>query len=446
MAQQQIARVTCPACNQPFQTPVQQIFDVSKDPNARQRVLNGVTNVAQCPHCGTRAAMSVPFLYHDPEKELALIYMPMEAGGDRQERERTIGRLTRRVMDQLPAEERKAYLLQPDVMITMDNLIKRILMEEGFTEEMLQEQKGKAELLKRMLEAPSDESLEAMIEANDEKIDEIFIYMLTHNLEIAQAAQQEAAAQQLREVQDKLLDLSTEGRAIQQRNKLLKALREEPKREKLLELLMEAEEKETREMLVAAGRPMLDYLFFQQLTQKMDAASDREEKERLTALRKEILDTRDELDKEAQELYEARAGLLRDMLTADDPKEMARRHLNEIDDPFLQVLSANLQDAHRRNDEDALQALRSVWDAVMDLVEEAMPPELRLINRLLTAENEDEIDRLLSESTNLVTERMVQFVEESEAGAREEGDTETAERMALVGEKMRHLLAEEMLA
>jgi len=446
MAQQQIARVACPACNQPFQTPVQQIFDVSKDPNARQRVLNGVTNVAQCPHCGTRAAMSVPFLYHDPDKELALIYMPMETGGAREQREQLIGRLTRRVMDQLPPEAPRAYLLQPEVMLTMDNLSKRILKAEGVTDEMLEEQKEKADLLQRMIEATSDEALDAIIEANDDRIDEVFIYMLTHNLEIAQAAQQEAAAQQLRKVRDRLLELSTEGRAIQARNKLLNALRDEPNRDKLLEILVEAEEKETREMLVAAGRPMLDYLFFQNLTQKIDGASDKEEKARLTALRKEILDTRDQLDKEAQALYESRAALLREMLTADDPKEMARRHLNEIDEPFLNVLGANLDEAHKRNDEDALRVLRSVWDAVMALMEEAMPPELRLINRLLTAEDEGRIDRLLEQNQNLVTERMVAFVEESETNAREDDDAKTADRMALVGEKMRRILAQDMLA
>ena len=446
MPEQRVARVTCPACNQPFQTPVQQIFDVGDDPNAKQRVLNGLINVAQCPHCGTRGALGLPFLYHDPDKELALIYMPMEAGGDRERREQAIGRLTRRVMDRLPSEQRKAYLLQPDVMLTMDNLTKRILKEEGVTEEMLEEQRKKAELLQRMVEAASDESLEAMIKENDDKIDETFFYMLTHNLEIAQAADQEAAAQGLRNVREKLLELSTEGQSIQARNKLLNALREDPNRDKLLKLLIEAPDRETRELLIASGRPMLDYLFFQSLTSKIDVAKEQEEKDRLTNLRKEILDTRDRLDEEAQALYESRAALLRDLLSSDDPKELARRRMNEIDEPFLNVLGANLQEAHKREEEEAVEALREVWDAVMALMEEAMPPELRLINRLVAAENEEEMERLLEESPSLVTQRMIQFIDETEAKAREEGDLETAEQMALVSKKMSHILARDMLA
>jgi hypothetical protein len=64
----------------------------------------------------------------------------------------------------------------------------------------------------------------------------------------------------------------------------------------------------------------------------------------------------------------------------------------------------------------------------------------------MAAEDEVTIERLLEENQNLVTQRMAQFVEQSEAETREEGDTETAEQMALVLKKMRRKLAEEMLA
>jgi hypothetical protein len=328
----------------------------------------------------------------------------------------------------------------------MDNLTKRILKEEGVTEEMLEAQRQKAELLQRMVDATSDEALEAMISANDETIDETLFYMLTRNLELAQAAGYEQDAQGLRRVREKLLELSSEGQAIRARNEILGALRDEPNREKLLELLIQVREKETREMLVAFGRPLLDYIFFQSLTSEIEAASGEEEKERLTKLRKEILDIRDQLDREAQALYAARAALLRDLLTSDNPRELARRRITEIDDAFLNVLGANLQEAQKAENEDALNALHEIWNVVIGLMEEAMPPELRLINRLMAAEDEVTIERLLEENRNLVTQRMAQFVEQSEAETREEGDTETAEQMALVLKRMRRMLAEEMLA
>jgi hypothetical protein len=425
---------------------VEQILDVRDDPSVKARVINGIINLAQCPHCGSQGAMTVPFLYHDAEKELALVFMPMEVGSDRQQREQIIGRLTRRVMDKLPAQERKAYLLQPGVFLTMDNLVKQILREEGVTEEMLEEQRQKAELLQRMVETTSDEALEVMVAANDEMIDEMLFYMLTSNLELARSAGQDQAAEELRRVREKLLALSTEGQAIQARNAMLEALRDEPNRDKLLELLVQAQEEETREMLVAFGRPLLDYLFFQNLTTRIEAAVPNEEKERLTALRREILDTRDQLDSEAQALFESRAALLGDLLASDNPEQLARQRITEIDDAFLNVLGANLQEAHRAENEEALADLRGIWNIVIGLMEEAMPPELRLINRLMVAEGEEAIERLLEDNRNLVTQRMAQFVEKTEASAREEEDAETADQMALILRKMRRMLAEDLLA
>lgn len=390
--------------------------------------------------------MNTPFLYHDPEHELALVYMPMGAGGDRDRREQTIGRLTRRVMDKLPAEERKAYLLQPEVFLTMENLTKRILKEEGVTEEMLEEQKQKAQLLQRMAQETSDEALETLIEESDEKIDELFFYILTRNLDIVESVGDEESAEALRRVREKAIELSTVGQAIGARKKAIDSLREEPSREKLLELLMEAQEKPARELLIAAGRPMLDYLFFQSLTAQIEAAEDAEEEERLTELRREILDIRDRLDEQVRAAYEARAALLRDLATSDDPKELARRRIDEIDEVFLSVLGSNLQEAQNRGDKESLEALRAVWRLVMDLIEEGMPPELRLVNRLMAAEDEQVIEQLLEKNRNLVTEGMLQFIRETEAEAREEDDLETAEQMARIYEKMSSLLAQEMLA
>ena len=48
---QMIARITCPNCQNPFQTPVEQVIDVQADPGAKGRVLNGTVNLAISPHC-----------------------------------------------------------------------------------------------------------------------------------------------------------------------------------------------------------------------------------------------------------------------------------------------------------------------------------------------------------------------------------------------------------
>ncbi len=441
MPQVMLARVTCPSCNSPFQTPVEQVLDVRADPSAKARLFSGAVNVAACPHCGMQGALGLPFLYHDPDKELALICMPMEAGRSDLERQQAIGKLTSGVMDDLPPEERKAYLLQPQVFLTLENLVNKVLEADGVTPEMIEEQKAKAGLLQRMLDATSDEVLEAIIKENDASIDADFFSLLAANLEMVQATGRAADTQQLLALRTRLLELSSEGRAVKARSDMLEALRADPTREKLLEMLVQAPDERTRELLVTFGRHLLDYLFFQSLTSLIESASDEEEQERLTALRTKVLEVRDRLDEATKALLGARAALLRDLLLSDDPEALARRRFAELDEAFFNVLAANLEQARAASDEQRVQTLQDIWNLILRLTEEAIPPELRLLNRLMTTEDDAEVERLLEENRDLFTDRLVQFMGETEANLREQGNLEAAERLASVLEKAKGVLA-----
>ena len=65
MPQQQIA---CPQCKQPIVVNIEQLFDVTSDPGAKQRLLGGVSNVARCQACGYEGPLATPIVYHDNEK------------------------------------------------------------------------------------------------------------------------------------------------------------------------------------------------------------------------------------------------------------------------------------------------------------------------------------------------------------------------------------------
>ena len=120
-------QINCPKCRQPMVADVQQLFDAGADPQAKQMLLTGAFNIAQCPHCGYQGNLSAPIVYHDPAKELLLTFFPPEMMLPREEQERIIGPLLTRVMNSLPQEQRKGYLLNPQSMFTMQGLIERIL-------------------------------------------------------------------------------------------------------------------------------------------------------------------------------------------------------------------------------------------------------------------------------------------------------------------------------
>jgi hypothetical protein len=438
-----VARITCPNCQNQFQMPIERIVDVRANPAAKARVLNGLVNVAACPHCGTAGPLDMPFMYHDPDKELALIYMPMRPGQDNLQRQQAIGEFTRGVMDSLPAEERKAYLFQPQEFLTLQNMIEKLLEEEGITPEMIEAQRAKVALLGQMAEAESDEALQALIEENEDSIDAEFFQLLSVNLEVAQAGGRGPDLGKLVALQDKLFEATGTGQAIKARSEAVEALREDPTTEKLLDLLVGAADEETREVLVVFGRPLLDYAFFQGLTARIEAAAGKE-KERLTGIRKEVLETRDRLDAEGRAVLEERAALVRDLMVSSNPENLARRRMAELDRAFLNVLAAQLGEAQEAGDEDAVKALQRIWDLVLRLTEETMPPHLRLLNRLMAADDEETIDKLLEGNRPLVTDTFAEVLEETVVSVEEDENAppEAAERLKQVLTKVKAMVGE----
>jgi hypothetical protein len=406
---------------------VQRILDVGSDPNSKSRLLSGLVNVAVCPQCKTQGSLNLPFLYHDAEKELALVYMPLSPSGGDLERQQAIGKLTSELMDSLPTEQRKGYLLQPHVYLTMETLIKRVLEADGVTEEMLQEQQDKADLLQRLIDASSDSVLEAMIKENDDKIDATVLRLLSYNLQLMQSAGQFENSQKLVALQAKLLEQSSAGRKARARAEVLQVFRDEPTRDKLLELLVEAPDSETREVLVTSGISLLDYAFFQALSTRINTTEDEDEKKRLTELRKEVLEIRDEIEAAVRAEQEARAALLRDLLLSSDPEALARQRFAEIDEIFLSVLASSLRDARAAGSEEAIQGLTRIEQIITRLIAESIPPEIQLFNQLMAIEEPDEIELKVRENLKLVDQRMVRFLEKVLEDI-DEGDENAEER------------------
>ncbi len=66
---------TCP-CGEVFSTQIYEYVNVAKDPQLQYTVLAGLLNVATCPVCGRRVAVSRPFIYSDPAHRLLAYVHP----------------------------------------------------------------------------------------------------------------------------------------------------------------------------------------------------------------------------------------------------------------------------------------------------------------------------------------------------------------------------------
>jgi hypothetical protein len=449
--------VTCPNCKYRFVAPVMTIIDVGQRPDAKAIFLSGQMNVAACPQCGNAGMLNTPLVYHDPDKELLLTYVPPELGLPEMEQQRIVGDLTNRVISALPAEKRKGYLLRPKSYLRLEAMVKDVLQADGITQEMLEAQRARAELLERLLRADGEQTRQAIAQANDTQIDYEFFDLLTLNIELAQRGQQPALVSELLALREQLLRWTTLGQELNAREEAIASLGLSPEgdlheitRERLLDKLIEAATQGGAvktvkvETMVAMGRPAIDYVFYQQLTERIAAAEqagEREQAETLTTLRQTILDVTASLDEEARQAAEETREFLQQALENDDPQAFIRANANQVDNLFMNILAANMQAAERAGQTAAVEQLRKVSDAVTALVLESQPPEIQFINQLLSAEYPEGTLALLQENRQQIGEQLLEVMRLVAEDLDKSNRAETAQRMAKVLEQARGLTA-----
>jgi hypothetical protein len=442
----QTVPVTCPNCGNRFVSPVLTLIDVGQNPEAKALFLSGQSNIAVCPQCGHAGMLSTPLVYHDPEQEIFFTYVPPNLNLPEPEKERIIGDLTSRVISSLPAEQRKGYLLRPRSFLTLDSMVEAVLEAEGITPEMVQAQRDKTALLERLLRSPDPEVRQAMIEENDGLIDYEFFQLLGLNLQMAQAQGQEQAVQQLATLQQQLLQWTTTGQEIAARQEAIRELGQEVSREALLDKLEAAameDEQAKIETMVAVARPVVDYLFYQQLAGHIEQAEQQGELDRagkLKALRETILEVADAVDAEMQQAGEEAAALLQEIVDSDDVEEAVRERLALIDEVFMSILAANIEAAEQAGRSEDVERLQQVGNALMKVIQESQPPEIRFINQLLSADYPQGTQALLEENEALLQPQLLKVMDMIHEDLLESEREELAQRLAQVRQQAAGLI------
>lgn len=399
--------VNCPNCKRPVQAEIQQLFDLNQDAAAKQKLLSGAFNQIQCPHCGFRGTAALPIVYHDPEKELLLTFVPPELALPPNEQERIIGGLINQVMAHLPQEKRKAYLLQPQQTLTLQGLIERILAEDGITKEMLEAQQQKLSLIQRLLLASSSDVQKEIIHQEDQTIDEQFFALLERLIEVSAASGDEQSAQKLAELQKTLLEETTFGREInhqlQEVEAALNSLKEAGQsldREKLLDIVIDAPNEDRLKALVNLARAGMDYQFFQLLSERIDRARG-DGRARLVKLRERLLQYTQQYDQELAQKVEQTQQNLEKVLSESDVEQGLAKHSPVIDGIFLSVLNQALEQAKAKQDLPRLEKLKKI----VEIIEKASAPsaEVQLLEKLLEAEGETAQRQLLEENAAMIT-------------------------------------------
>jgi len=400
-------QTSCPTCRQPVAVEIQQVFDLGKDPLAKQKILSNTSNFFQCPSCGYQGMLAVPIIYHDPDKGLLLTFFPPDLNTPINEQEKQMGSLINRIMNEIPQEKRKAYLLQPQSMFTFQTMIEKILEADGITKEMIIDQQKRIDLLDRLIKTPKEKRL-AIFEQEKEIIDVNFFSILSRIVESAMAQGDDNSQKPLLELQQDLFENTPVGQELfaqaKETNSAIKSLQEASKdgltREKLLEILENASSETQLSTIASLARSGLDYGFFQLLSEKIDSTQEKDKKQELTQLREKLLKITQEIDRQFQEQMNEAKQLLEKIVSVEKIEEELEKNFPSINDFFIQVLQAELSAARKDGDLDRIQKL----ERIMIVIEKASAPaeEIKFFENLLKFKDKDDLDRLISEnSTNI---------------------------------------------
>jgi hypothetical protein len=375
------------------------------DPAAKQKLLSGLYNVIQCPHCGFQGNLSTPIVYHDPQKELLLTYFPPEVNLPQAERERLLGSLINQVVSKLPQEKRKGYLLRPQSVLTMQGMLERILEADGITREMLQAQQAKLNLMQRLLSAPAGER-EKIVQQEDKLIDAEFFTILARLVEAALAGGDQNSAQALIDLEKSILPMTTFGRQMQEQTKEVEAAlaslqKAQPlTRQKLLDLVINAPNDTRLSALVSLARPGMDYIFFQLLSEYIERAN-AEERARLIQLRERLLELTRRVDQQLEERATRAREFLDHILQAQDIRMAMIQNLPAVDEFFLQELNHALESARKEGNLEQINKLQQVMAVLQEA--SAPPAEIAFLEELVDAPDAQALQQLMAANREKIT-------------------------------------------
>ncbi len=448
MTQARQTTLQCSNCGTPNALNLRRVIDVQRDPGGKTALLNGQINQFQCQNCGTVNSVSSPLLYHDAEKEMLVAFVPMDVAMKQgTNEEQMVGQLMNELTATIPKEEFRSYMFNPKRALTMKGLIEQILEADGITPEMMAEQEKRVELVQKMFEIESEEALVALIKENDEQIDQSVFQTISLMAQRMMQTGQQQAVGHLAAIQQVLLESSTFGQELAQRqlaqedaiNEVtaeLDKLDDSATRADFIDIAISyADDEDKLQALVGLIRPAFDYEFFMEFSQFISKAP-ADERDKLEGLRDTIRELTEQIDGQMQMLMQQKAQFLQALLNSNDYEQMIAQNVALIDDNFMNVLMANVQEAERRQDIQVAAKLRQIYEAAVAILQSQMSPELLFINDLLTTEDDASMQAIIDERVSNFDAELLQVLEAVEGLLTQQGQQEALERLGTIREAL----------
>jgi hypothetical protein len=421
MGEKMQTQISCPNCGTPYMTEVHQIVDSKRTPDLKMELLSGSLNMAVCPQCGAGGPLSTILLFHDTEYEKFIVHVPAELNISHDQREEMIGRLARQVMEMTPQEERRAYMFQPRMMLNMQTFMEEVLETEGITKEMIARQKKQSELLQTLLRADRDVQ-DHLLQERAGEIDETFFAMLNQFVEQAKQMNDDTQLLPMLNLRARLMTGTAVGRRLEAQQIAVHKMSQAAKKanglspEMLLDhVLANQETDHIVDALVSAGQGALRYEFFSALTAEIDkqeAAGDKAAAGRLTAIRERLVQLYETLQAQSQQIMQGSLQTLETILAAENKEQALQANAANIDDNFMAVLMARLQEAEQQGDEAGLQGLSEIYDLIVQQMTASMPEDIQFLNDLVRQPDQSAQEALMQSRPDLVTAGLIDLIDQ----------------------------------
>ena len=415
----QMAQVACPSCQTPIRVGVINFIDANEQPQLKNILVGGRLNSAQCTACGAPISLAAPLVYHDATKQFCFVHIPQQlmASAKGAEVERFVGSITGMLMQSLPAELPKGYLLSPRKFLTMQTLIEAVLEGDGITKEMMAAQRKRIDIISQLLEGMSisDAALLDALQANQADIDDEFKSTLAAFVDASAMSGDQEGMAQLAALQAKVTQFIGGDATIAY--------------ELLIEQLRTAPDDDAVRALMQTNQETIDYTFFDIFNAKILAAQDADDENTattLSTLRARILALYEEIQANLEAAYTRAGQILDAVFASEDMTTTLTAHLGELDEVFDILLDGQRTMAERAGDDAAVARLTEIIALTAQVKDAALTPDARAVRALLDSDNPT---RYIRENIASITGGVVKQLNEISEEYTLKGKTEDADRV-----------------
>jgi hypothetical protein len=395
------------------------IIDAEAQPHLKSQLLAGRLNASNCPKCGAPVMLAAPLIYHDGSKQFCFVHIPQQllASAKGVELERFVGSATNLLMNELPPDAPKGYLLAPKRFLTMQTLVEAVFEGDGITKEMLDAQRKRVDIMSQLLDAMSqgDVALHAVLQANQADIDEEFTKTLAAFVDASRMSGDPEGIAQLSALQSKMAQFVGGAATFAY--------------ETLITQLLAAGDEATVTQIITANQEIIDYTFFDIVTNRInDATTDGDEAlaSQLTAMRDQVIEIFQQLQADLEAAYMQAGEVLDAVFAAEDLVAALTAHLPLLNETFDILVDGQRTMAERAGDLAAAERLQTIAELTIQVKADALSPEERVVQALLTAEN---ATRYIRENIGDITNGVVKRLNELSEDYTTKGKTEEADRV-----------------